>query len=262
MSAMGPWAVIAGEPEATTANLPTPLEPDCLLTVQNPTSVGPARVEKRKCIELKHVGSVNYLIGPLLSLGPAWVVARGPAAGALKVLIYNAFFRPDPSLRNDGVTGSNPVSGTIPLSRQIRNLKRRGLPAWSAFGSCLGAFGQWIWLKRGRTHLFAYDTAGSRSQPHRVVTVERPILRPCQQNLPFRTRQQSGRLMERQLCALPLFSPGNGHCKTGPSKIWSMGATIAHKERLKANVRETHHRWVFFPAHFNTSSDQQILEFL
>ena len=41
---------------------------------------------------------------------------------------------------------ANPVSGTIPLSREIRNLKRRGLSAGSKFGSCLGAFGQGIWL--------------------------------------------------------------------------------------------------------------------
>ena len=30
-------------------------------------------------------------------------------------------------IRNDGVTGSNPVSGTIALGREIRNLKRKGL---------------------------------------------------------------------------------------------------------------------------------------
>ena len=44
-------------------------------------------------------------------------------------------------IRNDGVTGSNPVSGTIPLSGEIQKLKRNGLPAGSEFGSYLGRFG-------------------------------------------------------------------------------------------------------------------------
>ncbi len=44
-------------------------------------------------------------------------------------------------IRNDGVTGSNPVSGTMLFSRQSCDLQRNGLPAGGGFGSCVGGFG-------------------------------------------------------------------------------------------------------------------------
>ncbi len=74
--------------------------------------MGPARVRFRKLIELKHFGSLNVKIRPSLGLGPEWVAAQGPAAGTLKSLILIDLLQADPSLRNDGVGGSDPLSGT------------------------------------------------------------------------------------------------------------------------------------------------------
>ena len=73
-------------------------------------------------------------------------VPRHSAAAALAQSVEHI-------IRNDGVTGSNPVSGTIPLRREIRNLKRKGLSAGSEFGSCLGGFGQRIGADPLQTHI-------------------------------------------------------------------------------------------------------------
>ncbi len=44
-------------------------------------------------------------------------------------------------IRNDGVTGSSPVSGTTTFRRKTRNLLRKGRSAGRALGSCLGRIG-------------------------------------------------------------------------------------------------------------------------
>ena len=49
-------------------------------------------------------------------------------------------------IRNDGVTGSSPVSGTIPSTRDFQDIRRKSLSAGSPFGSSLGYFGQGIRL--------------------------------------------------------------------------------------------------------------------
>lgn len=46
----------------------------------------------------------------------------------LKSLYYIAFIGSVSSIRNDGVTGSNPVSGTTTSTKKIRNIRRKGLP--------------------------------------------------------------------------------------------------------------------------------------
>ena len=47
-------------------------------------------------------------------------------------------------IRNDGVTGSNPVSGTIPFSREIRDIEPKCCCAEAAFGAGQAGFGKRI----------------------------------------------------------------------------------------------------------------------
>ena len=48
-----------------------------------------------------------------------------------------------PRFRNDGVRGSNPLSGTSTSSRTIRSIHCKGRSADRGLGSCLGCFGQY-----------------------------------------------------------------------------------------------------------------------
>ena len=70
---------------------------------------------------------------------------RQQASGGNRVESGLAAFRSEmqeADVQDAGPAKANPVSGTIPFSREIRNLKRKGLPSGSVFGSCLGRFGQ------------------------------------------------------------------------------------------------------------------------
>ena len=74
--------------------------------------MGPERVTFRDSFLAKRFQQETVHSGLLRTLGPRWVDCKLPAAQAPRLLILFAFFRPYPCFRNDGATGSSPVSGT------------------------------------------------------------------------------------------------------------------------------------------------------
>jgi hypothetical protein len=66
---------------------------------------------------------------------PPKALIEAPIVAALAQLVEHI-------IRNDGVTGSSPVSGTIPSTRDFRDIQRKGFSAGNPFGSSLGHIGQ------------------------------------------------------------------------------------------------------------------------
>ena len=96
-------------------------------------------------------------------------------------------------IRNDGVTGSSPVSGTSTFPRTSLDVQLKGLSRGNGNGSSLGHFGKGKWLNRGDISLglleFADDPIWQRTCIAPCVTT--PVGRF--QAVRFRTENERSR---------------------------------------------------------------------
>ncbi len=85
-----------------------------------------------------HAGSIparaSNLLFALPALPPVSAIQQAKCAALAQSVEH--------IIRNDGVRGSNPLSGTIPLSREMRDMRTKGPSAGKPFASWLFHFGQ------------------------------------------------------------------------------------------------------------------------
>ena len=85
---------------------------------------GIAQVAKARPIKLTCVGKVGVSTVDFCRLGRTWGVVTELPEGTVKRLRLLIFFRALTTLRNDGVTGSSPVSGTRSFTGKATRIRR------------------------------------------------------------------------------------------------------------------------------------------